>query len=176
MLLTDSIVALRQKGQSLGLIRELLATVDAAVSNATIARFHAEMTDSFNLITTTSPIQSPRRLCLEGNPRTNCIRFNNPRTLNSLSTRRATSESTHLPMSKQINLVINGKGGVEKSFFASNFVQYLKDCGIAHCAIDSDRENAILKRFIAAATPDVAAENEANGSCRAPSCCDCSAK
>lgn len=46
MLLTDSIAALRQKGQSLGLIRELLATVDAAVSTATIARFHAEMTDS----------------------------------------------------------------------------------------------------------------------------------
>lgn len=35
-------------------------------------------------------------------------------------------------MSKQINLVINGKRGVGKSFFASNFVQYLKDCGIAH--------------------------------------------
>jgi hypothetical protein len=32
----------------------------------------------------------------------------------------------------------------------------LKDCGIAHCAIDSDHENAILKRFIAVATPDVA--------------------
>ena len=34
-------------------------------------------------------------------------------------------------MNKQINLVINGKGGVGKSFFATNFVQYLKDCGIA---------------------------------------------
>jgi CO dehydrogenase nickel-insertion accessory protein CooC1 len=56
-------------------------------------------------------------------------------------------------MSKQINLVINGKGGVGKSFFASNFVQYLRDCGIAHWAIDSDHENAILKRFIAVATP-----------------------
>jgi hypothetical protein len=32
----------------------------------------------------------------------------------------------------------------------------LKDCGIAHWAIDSDHENAILKRFIAVATPDVA--------------------
>ena len=30
-------------------------------------------------------------------------------------------------MAKQINLVINGKGGVGKSFFATNFVQYLKD-------------------------------------------------
>jgi hypothetical protein len=39
----------------------------------------------------------------------------------------ATSESTHLPMSKQINLVINRKGGVGRSFFAANFVQYLKD-------------------------------------------------
>ena len=59
-------------------------------------------------------------------------------------------------MNKQINLVINGKGGVGNSFFATNFVQYLKDSGIAHCAIDSDHENAILKRFIAVATPDVA--------------------
>ncbi len=58
-----------------------------------------------------------------------------------------------LLMNKQINLIINGKGGVGKSFFATNFVQYLKDCGIAHCAIDSDHENAILKRLIAVATP-----------------------
>jgi hypothetical protein len=50
-------------------------------------------------------------------------------------------------MNKQINLVINGKGGVGKSFFATNLVQYLKDCGIAHCAIDSDHENSTLKRF-----------------------------
>jgi len=50
-------------------------------------------------------------------------------------------------MNKQINLIINGKGGVGKSFFAANFVQYLKDCGIAHCAIDSDHENSTLKRF-----------------------------
>ena len=46
MLLKDGIVALRQKRASLGLIRELLATVDVAVSTATIERFHAEMTDS----------------------------------------------------------------------------------------------------------------------------------
>jgi hypothetical protein len=50
-------------------------------------------------------------------------------------------------MLRQINLVINGKGGVGKSFFATNFVQYLKDCGIEHCAIDSDHENSTLKRF-----------------------------
>ena len=29
-------------------------------------------------------------------------------------------------MTKQINLVINDKGGVGKRFFATNFVQYLK--------------------------------------------------
>ena len=50
-------------------------------------------------------------------------------------------------MSKQINLVINGKGGVGKSFFATNFVQYLKDRRRAHRAIDSDHENSTLKRF-----------------------------
>jgi MinD superfamily P-loop ATPase len=59
-------------------------------------------------------------------------------------------------MNKQINLVINGKGGVGKASSPRNFVQYLRDCGIAHCAIDSDHENAILKRFISVATPDVA--------------------
>lgn len=50
-------------------------------------------------------------------------------------------------MSKQINLVINGKGGVGKSFFATNFVQYLKDRGHDNRAIDSDHENSTLKRF-----------------------------
>ena len=50
-------------------------------------------------------------------------------------------------MSKQINLVINGKGGVGKSFVATNIVQYLKDRRIVHRAIDSDHENSTLKRF-----------------------------
>ena len=50
-------------------------------------------------------------------------------------------------MTKQINLVINGKGGVGKSFFATNFVQYLKDRSVDHRAIDSDHENSTLKRF-----------------------------
>jgi cellulose biosynthesis protein BcsQ len=48
---------------------------------------------------------------------------------------------------KRLDLVLNGKGGVGKSFFAVNFVQYLKDKGIAHTAIDSDNENSTLKRF-----------------------------
>jgi len=50
-------------------------------------------------------------------------------------------------MSQQINLIINGKGGVGKSFFATNFVQYLKDRCLVHRAIDSDHENSTLKRF-----------------------------
>jgi hypothetical protein len=54
-------------------------------------------------------------------------------------------------MNKQINLVINGKGGVGKSFFATNLVQYLKDGCIAHRAFDTDHENSTLKRFHAAA-------------------------
>jgi len=48
---------------------------------------------------------------------------------------------------KRLNLILNGKGGVGKSFFAVNFVQFLKDRGIAHVAIDSDNENSTLKRF-----------------------------
>src|SRR5438552_7461379 len=48
---------------------------------------------------------------------------------------------------KRLDLILNGKGGVGKSFFAVNFVQFLKDKNIAHVAIDSDNENSTLKRF-----------------------------
>jgi len=48
---------------------------------------------------------------------------------------------------KRLILILNGKGGVGKSFFAVNFVQYLKDKVIPHVAIDSDNENSTLKRF-----------------------------
>ncbi len=50
-------------------------------------------------------------------------------------------------MSKQVHLVLNGKGGVGKSFFATNFVQYLKDRQVPHTVIDTDNENSTLKRF-----------------------------
>lgn len=50
-------------------------------------------------------------------------------------------------MKKQLNIILNGKGGVGKSFFATNFVQYLKDQQIEHHAIDTDNENSTLKRF-----------------------------
>ncbi|MEO8354156.1 MAG: hypothetical protein ABI680_20700 [Chthoniobacteraceae bacterium] len=50
-------------------------------------------------------------------------------------------------MPKQLNIIVNGKGGVGKSFFATNFVQYLKDQPIDHRAIDTDNENSTLKRF-----------------------------
>src|SRR6266480_5286538 len=43
MPLKDGIVELRQKGASLRLIRELLATIDVAVGTDTIARFLAEV-------------------------------------------------------------------------------------------------------------------------------------
>lgn len=48
---------------------------------------------------------------------------------------------------KRLNLILNGKGGVGKSFFAVNLVQYLIDREITHVAIDSDNENSTLKRF-----------------------------
>lgn len=50
-------------------------------------------------------------------------------------------------MKKQIDIILNGKGGVGKSFFATNFIQYLKDSRIDHRAIDTDNENSTLKRF-----------------------------
>jgi hypothetical protein len=50
-------------------------------------------------------------------------------------------------MNKQLNLVINGKGGVGKSFFATNLITYLVDQSIAHVAVDTDHENSTLMRF-----------------------------
>lgn len=50
-------------------------------------------------------------------------------------------------MYKRLVLIMNGKGGVGKSFFATNFVQYLKDRKHDHRAIDTDNENSTLKRF-----------------------------
>ena len=50
-------------------------------------------------------------------------------------------------MTRRLNLILNGKGGVGKSFFAVNFVQYLKDKNIPHTACDCDNENSTLKRF-----------------------------
>ena len=50
-------------------------------------------------------------------------------------------------MQRQLNPILNGKGGGGKSFFAVNFIQYLKDQQIQHTAIDTDNENSTLKRF-----------------------------
>lgn len=50
-------------------------------------------------------------------------------------------------MKKRLDLILNGKGGVGKSFFAVNFIQHLKDRRIRHVAIDTDNENSTLKRF-----------------------------
>jgi cellulose biosynthesis protein BcsQ len=50
-------------------------------------------------------------------------------------------------MRRQLNLVLNGKGGVGKSFFAVNLLQFLKDRGSLFIALDSDNENSTLKRF-----------------------------
>jgi cellulose biosynthesis protein BcsQ len=50
-------------------------------------------------------------------------------------------------MTKRLDLILNGKGGVGKSFFAVNLVQYLKDKKIQFLACDCDNENSTLKRF-----------------------------
>jgi len=50
-------------------------------------------------------------------------------------------------MKNQLNLILNGKGGVGKSFFTVNLVQFLKDKSIPFVACDSDNENSTLKRF-----------------------------
>lgn len=50
-------------------------------------------------------------------------------------------------MKKRLVLILNGKGGVGKSFFAVNLVQYLKDRKHEHRAVDTDNENSTLKRY-----------------------------
>lgn len=50
-------------------------------------------------------------------------------------------------MKRQLNLILNGKGGVGKSFLAVNFIQFLKDKSVQFTACDSDNENSTLKRF-----------------------------
>jgi CobQ/CobB/MinD/ParA nucleotide binding domain len=50
-------------------------------------------------------------------------------------------------MTKRLDLIFNGKGGVGKSFFAVNFVQYLKDKNVQFIACDCDNENSTLSRF-----------------------------
>lgn len=50
-------------------------------------------------------------------------------------------------MKKRLDLILNGKGGVGKSFFAVNYVQFLKDRRVKHVAVDTDNENSTLKRF-----------------------------
>jgi hypothetical protein len=50
-------------------------------------------------------------------------------------------------MTKRLDLIFNGKGGVGKSFFAVNFVQYLKDKNVQFVACDCDNENSTLRRF-----------------------------
>jgi hypothetical protein len=61
MPMKDGIIELRQKGASLRLIRELLATVDIAVGTDTIARFLAEMNgESQSPQTSNRPVRARR--------------------------------------------------------------------------------------------------------------------
>jgi hypothetical protein len=64
MPLKDGIVELRQKGASLRLIRELLATVDVAVGIDTIARFLAEVNGD----------HAPQRASRRSSPRRAAVR------------------------------------------------------------------------------------------------------
>src|SRR5438552_5796472 len=50
-------------------------------------------------------------------------------------------------MKRQLDLILNGKGGVGKSFFAVNLVQFLKDKAVPFVGCDTDNENSTLKRF-----------------------------
>ena len=65
MPLKDGIVELRQKGASLRLIRELLATVGVLVGTDTIARFLAEVNGD----------HAPRRTTRRSSPRRQAVRY-----------------------------------------------------------------------------------------------------
>jgi CobQ/CobB/MinD/ParA nucleotide binding domain len=54
-------------------------------------------------------------------------------------------------MPKRIDFIMNGKGGVGKSFFATHFAQALKDHSMQPYLIDTDCTNSTLKRFHAEA-------------------------
>ena len=58
MPMKEGIIELRQKGASLRLIRELLATVGVAVSIDTIARFLAEVNGEINVTTSDEKIRA----------------------------------------------------------------------------------------------------------------------
>jgi len=58
-------------------------------------------------------------------------------------------------MNKQINLIINGKGGGGKSFFPTTFVRGSRDRRSLRRAVDSDRERkSTIERVNAAASPN----------------------
>jgi hypothetical protein len=141
MPMKEGIIELRQKGASLRLIRELLATIVVAVSIDTIARFLAEVNGELTARRRTKnpgvgtrlsrrratdkaqPIpRSPNRHRLDNRHLYHLHPGDHAFAVRASQT-RTTSDSTHLVMNKQINLIINGKGGVGKSFFATTFVQ-----------------------------------------------------
>jgi hypothetical protein len=94
----------RQEGASLGLIRELLATVGVAVSTATMARFSGGGEPQFNVSTTTSAIRSRTHSCSEHNPSATYRRFAGD---HQLADERRDAES-HSRLSIQSNY---GRGG-----------------------------------------------------------------
>ena len=55
---------------------------------------------------------------------------------------------------KRLDLILNGKGGVGKSFFAVNFIQFLKDKSIAP---DRARSAALQARSSRATTVQLTA-------------------
>jgi hypothetical protein len=145
MPLKDGIVELRQKGRITAAHRELLAAVGVAVGTHTIARFLAEVNgeaepqrtskrprrvryvrgraaharsaairvSTVAMATTSSSPRSPSSKPIT--TRMTRRHPNNHALAVCASQTLATSDSKQFPMSKQINLVINGKGGVGKS-------------------------------------------------------------
>jgi hypothetical protein len=75
MPMKDSIVELRQKGTSLGVIRELLATVGVAVSTATIAQVLTKMSHNSASARRRQRFRSRTRFRSEHDPSASCRRI-----------------------------------------------------------------------------------------------------
>ena len=161
----EVIVELRQKRASYRAIAELLTQHCLPTSKTAIAMFcHEVLGENIRprkRPATETPVQLRVQQMGERQPRNQRLRANpaprqNLRQIPTAAKYRSPvraaraspkcANSIHKPM-KRLILILNGKGGVGKSFFAVNFVQFLKDKGIAHVAIDSDNENSTLKRF-----------------------------
>jgi len=140
----DAVLELRAKGASLALISRLLENVGIHVSTDTIRRLCLRDPQHSPRITSPRERWSSKRQSTSLQPPAE-IRLN-PLSSGDRESRIPAHDDTRNIM-KRLILIMNGKGGVGKSTFATNLVQHYKDLGVPHRSVDTDNENSTLKRF-----------------------------